>query len=173
MATESIAQATTRAAAEAAGTPGTGGEAAAPGGLAVRDRHSTEIAGLASDRGSTSIADAVVAKIAGLAAREVHGVHALGGGVARAIGAVRRRVPGGRPNVAQGIRVEVGTRQAAVDVDLVVEYGVPIAELAAAVRENIISSVETMTGLEVVEVNINVDDIHLPGDPEPQGRVLA
>ncbi|MGA4542329.1 Asp23/Gls24 family envelope stress response protein [Uniformispora flossi] len=122
---------------------------------------STEVVRLQSDRGRTSIADGVVAKIAGIAARDISGVYALGSGAARAFAAVRQRVPGGKPNVAQGVNVEVGEKQCAVDLAIVVEYGVPIAELAAAVRENVITSVERMTALEVVEVNIAVDDIHI------------
>ncbi|NUP35136.1 MAG: Asp23/Gls24 family envelope stress response protein [Streptomycetaceae bacterium] len=122
---------------------------------------STEVVRLQSDRGRTSIADGVVAKIAGIAARDISGVYALGSGAARAFAAGRQRVPGGKPNVAQGVNVEVGEKQCAVDLAIVVEYGVPIAELAAAVRENVITSVERMTALEVVEVNIAVDDIHI------------
>ncbi|SDF85375.1 Asp23/Gls24 family envelope stress response protein [Klenkia brasiliensis] len=120
---------------------------------------------LVSSLGRTTIADAVVAKIAGMAAREVHGVHRLGGGAARAFGAIRERIPGsGGPNVSQGVSVEVGETQAAVDIDVVVEYGVAIADLAAGIRRNVIQSLQQMTGLQVVEVNIAVDDIHLPSD---------
>lgn len=119
---------------------------------------------LVTSQGKTTIADTVVAKIAGIAAREVSGVHALGGGTARAVGALRERIPGGRTNHAQGVAVEVGERQAAVDLDLVVEYGVPITDLARGVRSNVISAIERMTGLEVVEVNVVVNDVHLPGD---------
>lgn len=115
-------------------------------------------------RGRTSIADGVVEKIAGMATREVSGVYALGGGLARTLGAVRDRVPGGRPNIARGVKVEVGERQTAVDLDIVVEYGVPITEVAADIRENVIAAVERMTGLEVVEVNVAVIDVHLPFD---------
>lgn len=121
-----------------------------------------------ANRGKTSIADNVVQKIAGLAAREVSGVYDLGGGAARAFGAIRERVPGSRGmSAGQGVAVEVGERQAAVDLDLVAEYGVAIADLATAVRRNVISSVERMTGLEVTEVNIAVDDVHMPGEEEP------
>ncbi|MCJ0872658.1 Asp23/Gls24 family envelope stress response protein [Streptomyces sp. AP-93] len=121
----------------------------------------------ASTRGKTSIADVVVVKIAGMAAREIPGVHDMGGGLSRTLGAVRDRVPGGRPNVGRGVKVEVGERQAAIDVDLVVEYGVPITDVARDVRENVIAAVERITGLEVVEVNVAVNDVHLPGDDEP------
>jgi uncharacterized alkaline shock family protein YloU len=58
--------------------------------------------------------------------------------------------------------VDVGEKQAAVDLDIVVEYGASIVELARAVRRNVITAVERMTGLEVIEVNIAVNDIHLP-----------
>ncbi|WP_190201021.1 Asp23/Gls24 family envelope stress response protein [Streptomyces djakartensis] len=121
----------------------------------------------AETRGNTAIADAVVAKIAGMAAREVPEVHNLGGGMARAVGAVRQRVPGpGGGGVTQGVKVEVGERQAAVDLDLVVEYGAAITDTAADVRTNVVNAVERMTGLEVVEVNIAVDDVHLPDEQD-------
>ncbi|MBD2831017.1 MULTISPECIES: Asp23/Gls24 family envelope stress response protein [Streptomyces] len=118
----------------------------------------------AATRGRTSIADVVVVKIAGSAAREIPGVHDMGGGLSRTLGAVRDRVPGGRPNVGRGVKVEVGERQTAIDVDLVVEYGVAIADLARDVRENVIAAVERVTGLEVVEVNVTVNDVHLPDE---------
>lgn len=118
---------------------------------------------LTTEQGRTSIADTVVSKIAGIATREVSGVYELGGGAARAVGAIRDRIPGSRTNMSQGVSVEVGERQAAVDIDLVAEYGVAIADLAEGVRRNVISSVERMTGLEVTEVNITVNDVYLPG----------
>ncbi|MBM9504578.1 Asp23/Gls24 family envelope stress response protein [Actinacidiphila acididurans] len=121
-----------------------------------------------AERGRTSIANSVVEKIAGMAAREVIGVHDFGGSLARSLGAVRDRVPGGRPSVTRGVKVEVGERQTAVDLELVVEYGVAITDVAADVRENVIAAVERMTGLEVVEVNVSVVDVHLPYDDEPQ-----
>lgn len=123
---------------------------------------------LSSEQGQTSIADTVVSKIAGIAARDISGVHDLGGGAARAFGAVRERIPGSRTNLSQGVSVEVGERQAAVDLDIVAEYGVSIADLAAAIRKNVISSVERMTGLEVTEVNITVHDVHLEGDEDTE-----
>jgi uncharacterized alkaline shock family protein YloU len=123
---------------------------------------------LVTANGRTSIADHVVAKIAGMTAREVGGVHRMGGGAARAFGAVRDRIPGSTSvnNAARGVAVEVGERQAAIDIDLVVEYGVAIPDLASAVRRNVITGVERMTGLEVTEVNITVDDIHLPNEDD-------
>lgn len=121
----------------------------------------------AANRGKTSIADVVVVKIAGMAAREIPGVYDMGGGLSRTIGAVRDRVPGSRPNVGRGVKVEVGERQAAVDLDVIVEYGVPIADVARDVRENVIVAVERITGLEVVEVNVAVNDVHLLDGDEP------
>ncbi|EST22257.1 Asp23/Gls24 family envelope stress response protein [Streptomyces roseochromogenus] len=121
-------------------------------------------------RGRTTIADGVVEKIAGLAARDVVGVHAMGSGLARTFGAVRDRVPGGSRSVARGVKAEVGEVQTALDLEIVVDYGVSIADVARAVRENVIASVERMTGLEVVEVNIAVSDVKLPDeeDEEPE-----
>ena len=118
--------------------------------------------GLQTSQGTTSISDTVVSKIAGIAAKDVSGVHALGGNASRALGAVRERIPGGRVNHSQGVSVEVGETQAAVDIDMIAEYGVAIADLAGGVRRNVITSIERMTGLEVTEVNISVADIHLP-----------
>ncbi|MBF6137307.1 Asp23/Gls24 family envelope stress response protein [Nocardia otitidiscaviarum] len=134
---------------------------------AVRNKAANDDA-LVTDQGTTTIGDIVVQKIAGLAAREVRGVHALGGGAARAFGAIRDRIPGASASVGQGVSVEVGEKQAAVDLELVVEYGVSIAELARAVRRNVITAIEQMTGLEVVEVNINVNDVYIPGDDDDE-----
>jgi uncharacterized alkaline shock family protein YloU len=111
----------------------------------------------------------VVEKIAGLAARDVVGVHAMGTGFSRTFGAVRDRVPGGGKSATRGVKAEVGEVQTALDLDIVVEYGVSIVEVARAVRENVIVAVERMTGLEVVEVNIAVGDVKLPDDADDDG----
>lgn len=121
---------------------------------------------LVTAHGKTTIADTVVEKIAGIAAREVRGVHKLGGSASRAFGAVRERIPGGRPSLGAGVSVEVGERQAAVDLDVVIEYGVEIGEVSKAVRRNVINAIEKMTALEVTEVNISVNDIYIPGDDD-------
>jgi len=123
---------------------------------------------LTTDQGRTTISDTVVSKIAGIATREVHGVYNLGGGATRAVGALRERIPGSRTNHSQGVSVEVGERQAAIDIDIVAEYGVAIADLAAGIRQNVIAAVERMTALEVTEVNVVVHDVHLEDeDSEP------
>ena len=91
-------------------------------------------------------------------------MHSMGTGSARAFGALRERIPGSSgPSVAQGVGVEVGETEAAVDLDIVVEYGVGIAELGRSIQRNVKQSVERMTGLRVVEVNVAVDDVYLPG----------
>jgi uncharacterized alkaline shock family protein YloU len=128
---------------------------------------------LATSQGRTQIADTVVSKIAGLAAREISGVYALGGGAARAFGAIRERIPGASSNQSRGVGVEVGEKQAAIDLDLVVEYGIAIGDLAAAIRRNVIGAIEQMTGLEVVEVNIAVNDVHIPSDDDDDGAQPA
>ncbi|MFD7939349.1 Asp23/Gls24 family envelope stress response protein [Streptomyces sp. NPDC059755] len=133
-----------------------------------------KLGGAPGSLGRTTIADVVVEKIAGIAARDVRGVYALGSGFARSMGSMRERMPGagsgsGR-SATRGISVEVGELQAAIDLELVVDYGVSITDVAAAVRENVISAVERMAGREVVEVNITVSDVKLPDDEEDEGE---
>ena len=130
---------------------GTGASAATP-------------ARLQTDDGKISVADSVVQKIAGIACREVSGVYAMGTSTGRAFGAIRERIPGsaGGPNVSQGVGVEVGDTQAAIDLEIVVQYGAGIAELGRSIQRNVKKAVERMTGLDVVEVNVHVDDVYLP-----------
>jgi uncharacterized alkaline shock family protein YloU len=138
-------------------TPVTTSTSASP---ATRER-------LATDDGHISVAEGVVQKIAGKACREVSGVHAMGTGGTRAFGALRERIPGSSgPSFAQGVGVEVGETEAAIDLDIVVEYGVGIAELGRSIQRNVKQTVERMTGLRVVEVNIAVDDVYLPTDDD-------
>jgi uncharacterized alkaline shock family protein YloU len=118
---------------------------------------------LTTDRGTTTIADAVVAKVVGLAAREVPGVHDMGGAPARALGNVTQRV-GLADGRSQGVTVEVGQREAAADLTLVVEYGESIPRVSQEVRENVIRRVEGLCGLTVTEVNVSVGDLHFEDD---------
>ncbi|WGV50947.2 Asp23/Gls24 family envelope stress response protein [Rhodococcus erythropolis] len=127
----------------------------------TKDVASSNDSALVSSQGKTSIADTVVSKIAGLATREVSGVYDVGGGASRVVGALRERIPGASVNHSQGVSVEVGEKQAAVDIDIVAEYGVSLADLATGIRRNVIAALERMTGLEVTEVNITVHDVHL------------
>lgn len=135
-----------------------------------RSTESRQGEGLQTDHGTTTVADSVVAKIAGIAAREVSGVHQMGTGAARALGVIKEKLPIGsnEPAPTQGVSVEVGEKEAAVDLDLVVEYGVSIPELGKSVRNNVIQRVERMTGLTVTEVNISVDDIWLGDDADDE-----
>jgi len=138
-------------------TPVTASTNASP---ATRDR-------LATDDGQITVAEGVVQKIAGKACREIAGVHAMGTSGSRAFGSLRERIPGSSgPNVSQGVGVEVGETEAAIDLDIVVDYGVAIAELGRSIQRNVKQSVERMTGLRVVEVNVAVDDVYLPTDDD-------
>lgn len=133
--------------------------------LSSNDERSRIEGPLTTRDGKITVAQGVVQKIAGIACREISGVHAMGGGASRAFGAIRERIPGSSgPNVAQGVGVEVGETQAAIDLDIVVEYGVSIADLGQSIQRNVKQAVERMTALEVVEVNISVADVHLPSD---------
>jgi uncharacterized alkaline shock family protein YloU len=122
---------------------------------------SRSIATLEGEDGFTTIADSVIEKIAALAAREVNGVASLGGAVSGAIGNMLGRVRGQEHRTA-GVGVEVGTRQAAVDISMTVMYPASIHEVADSVRQNVKDRIQTMTGLEVTEVNIAVTDLAFP-----------
>ncbi|MBQ8698818.1 MAG: Asp23/Gls24 family envelope stress response protein, partial [Schwartzia sp.] len=98
--------------------------------------------------GAVRIADEVVSIIAGLAATEVKGIEGMSGGIAGGISEIL-----GKKNFAKGVKVEVGETEAAVDLYIIVKYGVRIPEVALAVQENVKQAIETMTGLSVVEVN--------------------
>jgi len=110
--------------------------------------HSTE------DMGNIRIANEVIEIIAGLAATEVRGVAGMSGGVAGGIAELL-----GRKNLSKGVKVEVGTKQCAVDVSIVAEYGARIPEVATEIQENVKRAIEGMTGLEVVEVNVHVHGV--------------
>jgi len=123
---------------------------------------------LSSERGSTTISEAVVSKIAGIATQEVEKVQ-MGGGAAAAVGGflgtVTGAVSGGGSagsGSARGVSVEVGEEEAAVNLNMAVEYGVPIPRTTEEVRRNVINRVENLTGLNVTEVNITVNDVQLP-----------
>ena len=119
---------------------------------------------LQTEHGVTTIDENVVAKIAGMAAREVPGVYDMGNAVRRAFSAVTNRIPNAQTNVAGGVSVQKGETQAAIEITIVIDYGVSIVEVSNAIRRNVIEQLEGTTGLEVVEVNINVTDVHLPDE---------
>jgi uncharacterized alkaline shock family protein YloU len=136
-----------------------------PGGAATparpRAAYQTGAASLQTEYGNTTIADGVVAKIASIAAREIPGVQALGGGVSRAIGALVSGIP-------TGVAVEVGEKQAAVDLVLVTYYGQSIVDVTDAVRRNVVERIQSMAGLEVTEVNITVTDLYVEGHDDQE-----
>jgi uncharacterized alkaline shock family protein YloU len=129
---------------------------------------------LHTPHGDTTIEETVVQKLAGMATREVPGVYAMGNAARRAFSSMTDRIPGSQTNASNGVSVEKGERQAAIDVSIVVEYGYSIVEISQNIRRNVIRSVENATGLEVLEVNVNVTDVHLPeedsGEDEDQAR---
>jgi uncharacterized alkaline shock family protein YloU len=107
-----------------------------------------------NDVGSIRIADEVVGIIAGLAATEIAGVAGMSGGL---VGGIAEML--GKKNLSKGVKVEVGEREAAVDLYIIVEYGVRIPDVALTVQENVKRAIESMTGLDVVEVNIHVQGV--------------
>ena len=113
--------------------------------------------------GSIRIANEVVSIIAGLAATEVEGIAGMSGGIAGGIAEML-----GRKNFAKGVKVEVGEKEAAVDLYIIVKYGVRIPDVALAAQENVKQAIENMTGLSVVEVNIHVQGV---GFPDEEGKV--
>jgi uncharacterized alkaline shock family protein YloU len=119
---------------------------------------------LAAERGHTTIADEVVQKIAGIAAREVPGVFDLGGDVARMFTAVKERLHLGEESAAQGVAVKLEGKTAEIVVTIVLEFGFQVYSVTDAVREKVISSVENLLGLEVTGVDVAVDDVHIPDD---------
>jgi uncharacterized alkaline shock family protein YloU len=123
---------------------------------------------LVTEEGKTRIAEGVVAKIAGLAAREIPGVYSMGTGMSRRIGQLRSMMPGTTDATRQGVAVEVGEKEAAIDLDVVTWYGQSIVDVCDAVRRNVKDRVQSMTGLKVVEVNITVDDVYVEGDQDEE-----
>ncbi|HHT65833.1 MAG: Asp23/Gls24 family envelope stress response protein [Caldicoprobacterales bacterium] len=105
--------------------------------------------------GKVTFADEVVAIIAGLAATEVSGVAAMSGGIA---GGIVEKL--GRKNLSKGVKVEVGEKETAIDLYIVVEYGIRIPEIAWNIQENVKKAVENMTGLNVIEVNIHIQGVN-------------
>ena len=111
--------------------------------------------------GTIRIADEVVSIIAGLAATEIEGIAGMSGGL---VGGIAEML--GRKNFSKGVKVEVGEREAAIDLYIIVKYGVRIPDVALAAQENIKQAIENMTGLSVVEVNVHVQGVNFPTDDE-------
>ncbi|MCJ1698524.1 Asp23/Gls24 family envelope stress response protein [Rathayibacter festucae] len=124
-------------------------------------KHGTE-----TSTGKNTIADGVVEKVAGIAARQVAGVHDLGGGAARAIGAIRNAI--NAQDRGQGISVEVGEKQVAADITVVAEYPVALQKLADSIRSAVSEAISSVVGMEVTEVNVTVADVYIPSDDKDE-----
>jgi uncharacterized alkaline shock family protein YloU len=124
---------------------------------------------LQTERGNTVIQDNVVAKIAGIAAQEVEGIR-MGGAASQAVSGIIGGITGGRGGQTQGVSVEVGQEEAAIDLTLTAEYGKSIPQISEAVRRNVINRVESLVGLRVTEVNITVSDIFFPQQEQEEER---
>ena len=122
---------------------------------------------LRTESGNTTISNAVVSQVAGIAAQEVEGVQ-MGGGTSRAVSGVLDSVRG-ESSTTRGVTVEVGEEETAIDLTLAVEYGRSVPQVSEAVRSNVIMRVENLVGLQVTEVNITVNDVLLPRPQEQQG----
>jgi uncharacterized alkaline shock family protein YloU len=133
------------------------------------DRRQQQQSPLKTERGTTTIQDGVVSKVAGIAAQEVDGVRMGSGGTSQAVGNIMSAVPGvSSGSQSRGVSVEVGEVEAAVDLSMTVEYGRTIHQTAEAVRSNVIRRVENLLGLRVTEVNITVNDIFFPQQEQHQ-----
>jgi len=115
---------------------------------------------LSSERGATTISDVVVSKVAGIAALEVEGIE-MGGATARTVGGFLDSWTGSGGRQARGVSVQVGEQEAAIELSMAVEYPKSIPQISEAVRNNVINRVESLVGLNVVEVNITVNDVLL------------
>ena len=125
---------------------------------------------LQTERGNTIIQDSVVSKIAGIAAQEVDGIRMGSGASQTASNLLGSITGGGGSSTTQGVSVEVGQEEAAIDLTLTVEYGKSIPQISDAVRRNVANRVESLVGLRVTEVNIAVNNVFFPQMEEEQER---
>jgi uncharacterized alkaline shock family protein YloU len=136
----------------------------------MSEKRSQKDSPLQTERGSTSISDSVVSKIAGIASQEVDGIR-MGSGGSQAVSGILGSITGGSGgSQTQGVSVEVGQEEAALDLTLTAEYGKSIPQLAEAVRRNVANRVESLVGLRVTEVNITVSNIFFPQQEAEQER---
>lgn len=124
---------------------------------------------LQTERGNTVIQDSVVSKIAGIAAQEVDGIR-MGSGASQTASNLLGSITGGSGGQTQGVSVEVGQEETAVDLTLTAAYGKSIPQLSEAVRRNVVNRVESLVGLRVTEVNITVSNIFFPEMEREQER---
>ena len=125
---------------------------------AASDHAAAADSGTPTGAGKTVIVDSVVAKIVGIAAREVPGVFALGGGAARALGAIRDAISG--TDLSQGVSITVEETRVSVEISLVVEYPYELQQVADNVRAAITDAIHTIVGMQVTAVDVTVKDVH-------------
>jgi uncharacterized alkaline shock family protein YloU len=118
------------------------------------------------DTGSIRIANEVVSIIAGLAATEIKGVAGMSGGIVDGFAELLKK-----KNLTKGVKVEVGEKQAAIDLFVIIEYGAKIPDTAYIVQENVKRAIESMTGLEVVEVNVHIQGVEFKPDEVVETKV--
>ena len=116
--------------------------------------------------GQIKISDEVVGVIAGLAATEISGVAGMSGGIDGGIAEML-----GRKNLSKGVKVEVGEKEAAIDLYIIVEYGAKIPDVSWKIQENVKKAIETMTGLSVVEVNIHIQGVNMDKEPKEDSLI--
>ena len=102
------------------------------------------------------IANDVIAAIANKAASEVPGVFSMSGGISDVFG----------KRMSKGIKVDAGEKSTKIDVNIIVEYGARIPEIAYEIQNRVKKAVESMTGLKVLEVNVHVQGVNLPEDDD-------
>jgi uncharacterized alkaline shock family protein YloU len=132
---------------------------------------STVIDGAVAGTGTTTIDEGVISKVAGIATRSVPGVYAVGSGVSRAIGAIRDAM--NQTDRSQGVTIEVGESQVAVDITLVAEYPTSLQKVADDVRVAVYTAIEEIVGMEVTEVNVTINDVHIPGEDDVTDEVTT
>lgn len=116
-----------------------------------------------TEQSPIKISDDVVAIIAGVAATEVEGVAGMSGGITGGISEML-----GMKNLSKGVKVEVNDKEASIDLNIIVEFGAKISELGAKIQKNVKNTVETMTGLEVTVVNVNIQGVNIPKDKKKE-----
>jgi len=120
-----------------------------------------DVPALVDESGNVHISEDVVGTIAGIAAMEIEGVAGLSGGF---VGGISEML--GKRSFARGVRVSLGEKEASIDLNIIVDYGVRIPRIAERVQETVKDSIENMTGLEVVAVNIHVQGVAFQSDQQ-------
>lgn len=131
--------------------------------ISMTDANMLEETNHTTSLGAVRITNEVVAVIAGLAATEIEGIAGMSGSVAGGIAEML-----GRQNLSRGVKVEVGEHEAAVDLFIIVEYGVRIPDVALRAQEKVKQAIESMTGLAVIEINVHVQGVSFAEEPEGQ-----